>query len=218
MGEELEPGFLVPANVPGQAQSRTSKARLDAILETRRARPTKQEWAEASAEPLAWEAMYYDLLEEKVETKLPNGAVKLVARWDWRKALYIAWSSVPASKRWPRFESELIDLLGLNNTATIRKWKASDPEIEQRILAGPKKLLGNHIAEVLEALVTVAKDPDPKSHPDRRLFLELTGQYNPKGTLGVVGAVATGDMDDLLSEEEQMAVEKALKELAAQVK
>ncbi|RIK41624.1 MAG: hypothetical protein DCC55_11445 [Chloroflexi bacterium] len=217
MTDELEPGFLLPANVPGQAESRASKARLDAILEARRARPTSPEWTETSGEPLAWEAMYYDLLAEKVEVKKPDGSVTQGPRWDWRKALYIAWSCVPPSKRWPRFETDLIDLLGLTNTATIRKWKASDPEIEDRIREGPKKLLGGHIAEVLEALVEVAKLPDPKAHQDRRLFLEMTEQYSPKGTVGVVGAVATGDIDDLLSEEEQAAVEKALKEMAAQV-
>ena len=57
MGDELEPGFVLPAAVPGQAESRASKARLDALLEARRAQPAAVEWEAASNEPVAWEAM-----------------------------------------------------------------------------------------------------------------------------------------------------------------
>lgn len=169
-------GFTAPENVPGQAESRASKARLDALLDARRARP-EPEVEVADPAPLAWEAMYYDLLAEKDE----DGR----ARWDWRKALYIAWNCVPTSKRWPRHEVQLIDLLGLTNTRTIRQWKQNDPEIEKRIQEGPKALLMGHVADVLEALVKVATDSDPKAHQDRKLFLELTGQYKPRGVVEV---------------------------------
>lgn len=177
-------GFTAPSNAPGQAESRASKARLDALLNSRRTRPDDG-WEVASAEPVAWEDYYYELLAEQVEVEKPDGSKKRVARWDWRKALYIAWHSVPASKRWPKYEVQLIDLLGLTNTRTIRQWKAKDPEIEERIADGPKKLLVGHIADVMEALVTVAKLPDPKAFQDRKLFLEMTKQYT--GKLEVTG-------------------------------
>jgi hypothetical protein len=119
--------------------------------------------------------MYYDLLAEKNA----QGA----ARWDWRRALYIAWNCVPSSKRWPKYEVELIELLGLSNTRTIRQWKEKDPEIEERIAAGPKRLLIGYVADVMEALVAVATLPDAKAHQDRKLFLEMTGQYTPKAQL-----------------------------------
>lgn len=172
-------GFTTPANSPGQDVSRTSKARLDELLNARRERP-EAEWEVISPEPAAWEEMYYSLLEERIEVTKPDGTTKWTSRWDWRKALYIAWHCVPASKRWPKYEIQLIDLLGLTNTRTIRQWKAKDPEIEERIAAGPKKLLIGHIANVMEALVIVASQADPKAHQDRKLFLEMTGQYTGK--------------------------------------
>lgn len=183
---EIEPGFTASDNLPGQAQSRASKLQLDDLLAARQAQPDAG-WQVASAEPVAWEAMYRDLLEEKITASKPDGSVKLVARWDWRKALYIAWSCVPTSKRWPKHEVQLIELLGLANTTTIRRWKYGDPEIEDRIAAGPKKLLGDHIVDVLEALVKVATQPDAKAHQDRKLFLEMTGQYKPRGALEMMG-------------------------------
>lgn len=179
-------GFIASANAPGQAESRASKARLDALLAARKAKP-EPEWEAASPEPVAWEEMYYELLEERIDVPQPDGSAKSQPRWDWRKALYIAWHCVPASKRWPKYEIQLIDLLGLANTRTIRQWKAKDPEIEERIAAGPKKLLGEHVADVLEALVTVAKQPDAKSYQDRKLFLEITGQYKPTGKMELTG-------------------------------
>lgn len=213
--DELEEGFTRPAQVPGQAESRASKLALDALLAARQAQPDPG-WQVADPEPVAWEAMYRDLLAEQVEIKRDGRPSKWVARWDWRKALYIAWSCVPSSKRWPKFEVQLIDLLGITNTATIRKWKAGDPEIEKRIEAGPKRLLMGHVADVLEALVKVAIDPSPEAHRDRRLFLEMTKQYDPKGTLALSGSLAVGDIDELLEDEEQAAVEKALREMAEQ--
>lgn len=170
-GNSDNAGFTAPAAAPGQAESRASKARLDGLLDARRERPNAA-WEMASPEPVAWEAMYYDLLAEKTE----QGQ----ARWDWRRALYIAWNCVPSSKRWPKYEIELIELLGLSNTRTIRQWKEKDPEIEERIAAGPKRLLLGHVADVMEALVAVATLPDAKAHQDRKLFLEMTGQYTPK--------------------------------------
>lgn len=195
-GNSDNSGFTAPASAPGQDVSRVSKGRLDALLAARRARP-EAGWEEASPEPVAWEEMYYTLLAEQTE----EGK----ARWDWRKALYIAWHCVPASKRWPKYEVQLIDLLGLTNTRTIRQWKEKDPEIEERIADGPKKLLGEHIADVLEALVKVAKDADPKAHQDRKLFLEMTGQYKPSGKVALTGEdggpVDFRNIDELSDEE-----------------
>lgn len=172
-------GFTTPPQVPGQRQSRASKARLDALLAARLAKPAP-EFTEATPEPVAWEVFYRELLQERG----PDGR----ARWDWRKALYIAWSCVPTGQRWPKYEYELAsDFLGLTNTRTIRQWKQRDPEIEERIASGPKRLLLQHVADVLEALVAVATQWDAKAHPDRKLFLELTGQYKPAGKLALTG-------------------------------
>jgi hypothetical protein len=190
-------GFTAPENAPGQAASRASKDRLDALLAARLAKPDAA-WAEASEVPVAWEALYRDLLEERT----PDGKL----RWDWRKALYIAWNCLPTSQRWPKYEYELAtDFLGLTNTRTIREWKLKDPEIEERIAAGPKRLLIGYVADVLEALVLVATTADAKAHQDRKLFLELTGQYKPAGKVELTGEgggpIDVRDVGELSDEE-----------------
>ena len=190
-------GFTAPKNAPGQAVSRASKDRLEEILAARQQRP-EPTWEVATAEPVPWEALYRDLLEERdADGKL---------RWDWRKALYIAWNCIPTTKRWPKYEYELAtDFLGLTNTRTIREWKRKDPEIEARISEGPKRLLLGHVADVLEALVKVATDADAKAHQDRKLFLEMTGQYKPAGKMELTGEgggpIDVRDVGELSDEE-----------------
>lgn len=163
-------GFTAPAAAPGQAESRRGKAALDALL------------TEAT-EPPEWKDLYEKLLDERVER---DGMI--APKWDWRKALYIAWSVVPKAKRQPPTEDELAVLLNLKNTRTIRQWKQKFPEIEERIAVLPKHLLLTHLADVYEAMVTVAKMPVPAAHQDRRLFLELTGDYAPKSNLQHTGS------------------------------
>lgn len=159
-------GFTAPAAVPGQAESRRGKTQLDVYLAL-------------SAEPPEWKALYEKLLDERIE----RDGIVIAPRWDWRKALYIAWSVVPKAKRVPATEGELATLLNLKNTRTIRQWKQRFPEIEQRIAELPKQLLMTHLSEVYDTLVTVATMPIPAAHPDRRLYLELVGEYQPKAAL-----------------------------------
>jgi len=185
MSEEIGSGFLLPENVPGQASSREYKARLDSLLEARRAKPELQ-LQEAAKEPAPWEEFWRDLMEERDK----DGK----RRWDWRKALYIAWHCVPTSKRWPKHKYELMDLLGVND-ATARKWRQGDPEIDERIASGPKALLAGHVANVLDALVTVATKAEAQSHQDRKLFLELAGVYKPKGELALEGLFGSIEID-----------------------
>lgn len=173
----METGFTAPIDAPGQAESRSSKAALDAILAlaaTNDALPT-------------WHEMYQDLLQERAPVLdgkgQPTGRTR--PRWDWRKALYIAWNCTPRDKRWPKFEKDVAALLGLSNTRTMRHWREQDPEMGERIARLPTEMLLGHVADVFDALVKVAKDPDPKCFQDRRLFLELTGNYRPSGNVNL---------------------------------
>lgn len=161
-------GFTAPANAPGQAESRVGKAVLDAHLATLPERP-------------AWATIYEDLMAEQVET---DG--KLRHRWDWRKSLYIAWSVVPRGERFPKTEQELAQLMRLSSTRVFRAWKEKDPEIAERIARLPKKMLTSHIADVYNALVAVAASPVPAAHQDRKMFLEMVGEYQTK--LALTGA------------------------------
>lgn len=159
-------GFTAPANAPGQAESRAGKSALDIYLTGLTEKPT-------------WTTIYEDLMAEQFEDQ----AGKLRHRWDWRKALYIAWSVVPRSERQPKTEQELAQLMRLASTRVFRAWKAKDPEIEERIARLPRQMLTGHTADVYQALVDVAKQPVPAAHQDRKLFLELVGDYQTKVAL-----------------------------------
>lgn len=165
-GSTESTGFTAPANAPGQAESRAGKTALDVFLDELLERP-------------AWTTIYEDLMAEHFEAE--NG--KLRPRWDWRKALLIAWSVVPREQRRPKTEQELASLMRLASPRSFRKWKAHDPEIEERIAKLPKQMLAGHTADVYKALVDVATQPVPAAHQDRKLFLELVGDYQTKVAL-----------------------------------
>lgn len=165
-GSTESTGFTAPANAPGQAESRAGKTALDVYLDALDQRP-------------AWTTIYEDLMSEHVEVE----SGKHRPRWDWRKALYIAWSVVPREHRQPKTEQELATLMRLASTRVFRKWKSQDPEIEERIAKLPRQFLTSHTADVYQALVDVAKQPVPAAHQDRKLFLELVGDYQTKVAL-----------------------------------
>lgn len=167
MAEQDQRGFTTSPLAPGQAESRLAKRDLDRWLAALQ---------EQKQPPPPWLELYDALLDERGE----DGK----RRWDWRKALYIAWSCVPKDQRQPRTMTELASRLGVR-TSTIRMWRKQDPAITERIAAGPREMLLEHVADVFDALVKVASDADPRAFQDRRLFLEITGNYHPSGSLAV---------------------------------
>ena len=197
-------GFTAPPTVPGQTQSHASRKDFE-------------EWLELPVDPIDQDlAAGVSALGDAYWRQLDSGENN--DKWDWRKHAYIAWSSIPKSLRWPKTLNEFADLVGLTNTATIRKWRAKDPEISERIASLPKQLLSHHIADVMQALVDVASDPIPQAHQDRKLFLEMTGQYNPKGALDIKGLLGTVELDDPLDDDDQRSVEEILREAAERKK
>lgn len=214
--EGLDEGdFPASESTPGQAESRAARKQLDCWLKEQTARP-------------AWFDLWNELREERGPMMGPDGEVLLNERgeartrrrWDWRKALYIAWSSLPRSLRQPETLEKLADLLGLRNTGTIRNWRRTDPEIEERVAELPRRMLLGHVADVFQALVTVASSADPKAHPDRRLFLEMAGEYSPKGSLALSGPDGGAVPLDLrhglgeLAEDELDALDRIARRLA----
>lgn len=98
--------------------------------------------------------------------------------WDWRKAAYIAWKASPHIGRWPETQEDLaVKILGLRSDRVIRTWIAREPGIEERIARLQIEPLMRHRRDVIDALVATAAMPDPKAHQDRKLFLEMTGDY-----------------------------------------
>ena len=155
--------FDAPPAVPGQVESREAFARLEEV-----------------AKAAAWWTDYEGLRQER------DDANKQL--WNWREAVYIAWASMPVKRRWPKTQDDLIIILGLTDARTIRQWRSRRPEMDDRVARLTGDALMKHRAEVLDALIQVAQQPDPRSHSDRRLFLEMTGDYTPRQGVEHTGA------------------------------
>lgn len=101
--------------------------------------------------------------------------------WKWRVAAYIAWAASPREARWPETQELLAtQVLGLTSDRMIREWREKNPAIDATIARWKAGPLLKFRAAVLEALGESASDADYKRNPDRKLFLELTGDYVPK--------------------------------------
>lgn len=132
---------------------------------------------------------------------LPDYDALRAEGWKWRQAAFIAWAASPTTNRWPANQVELAKcVLGLRSDRTIRKWREKDPRIDERIGKLQVEPLFAHRRDVIDALIAVAKDHDPKAHPDRRMFLEMTGDYKPKGQIALTnpdgGPVQLEDVTD----------------------
>lgn len=104
--------------------------------------------------------------------------------WPWRVAAYIAWAASPRLGRWPETQDRLAtEILGLTSDRQITKWRAKNPAIMDMISALQVAPMLKHRADVVKALIKSATDPDYKSHQDRKLFLEITGDYVPTSKL-----------------------------------
>jgi len=194
-----EMGFTAPENVPGQAESREAKPLFEAWLNGL-GKPASGAADEANALEQRFADEFRLLYEELLNEREPvlnaqgqpisdaKGKVKTRLVRDWRKAAYEAWSSLPASLRQPKTLTEFADQIGLRNTATIRHWRRNDPALETRFKERLTARLLEYAPDVMMALVAVAADADPKSHQDRKLYLEMTGLYKPKQTIEATGA------------------------------
>ena len=114
---------------------------------------------------------------------------ELTARgWDWRKAILIAWEASPVKSRVPATQEDLAtQILGLASDRVIAKWRKQQPEINDEIARMQAAPLLRHRRDIYDALVTVACDPDPKAHQDRKLALELLGDYKPSQKTEMTG-------------------------------
>lgn len=178
LGLDLDPegqdraGFVSPE----EAKRRSYSAKIALSLS-----PAPQGGAEA-----AWMDQYSTLLE---------------AGWPWRVACYIAWASSPRIGRWPETQDELAkQVLGLTSDRVIATWRKKNRAIDEVITILQAAPLMAHRADVFTALAKSASDPDHRSNPDRKLFLELTNDYIPRSKVDL----RRDDVEDLsqLSEEE----------------
>jgi len=106
--------------------------------------------------------------------------------WPWRQAVYMLWASLPRETRWPKTQGELArDVLGLGSDRAIREWRDKNVAMDARIAKLAASLLAKHRAEIYQALVAAATNPDPRAHQDRRMALEMLGDYVPKQRIDV---------------------------------
>lgn len=178
MDDDVTTAFPASEQVPGQSESR---AQYTAVRESLRG--------------YAWYLDYVELRRVEVRGR----------RLDWRKAVYVAWASIPADRRSPATQDELAtQILGLRSSHTISNWKRKFPELDDLIAEHQAAPLLKARAAIFEALAQVASDPDPKAHSDRKLALEMLGDYRPKGSLAFDGGlkVARDDEFEGMSDDE----------------
>lgn len=110
----------------------------------------------------------------------------LAEGWPWRQAVYLVWASQPKQARKPKTQRELAtEVLGLTSDRVIRKWRDRNPAIVARIARLVASTLSNARAEIYQALIQAASKPDPRAHSDRRLALEMLGDYMPRQRVDV---------------------------------
>lgn len=177
--DESDPAFVTPE----EANRRSETARQ--ALEVLQGMPDAPGWLE----------MYWRLRD---------------AGWKWRVAAYIAWAASPKNNRKPKTQEELaIQVLGLTSDRQIGTWRAKNPEINETIALLQAAPLFEHRADIYQALIDSATKPDYKSHQDRKLALELLGDYVPR--LRVDQRDAGYDDLSQLSEEELAKIARLAK-------
>lgn len=135
--------------------------------------------------------------------------------WPWRVAAYIAWASSPRAGREPKTQDELARFhLGLTSDRAISTWRKRNPAIDEMVRVMQAAPLFKHRAEIFTALVAVAVRPEYKSHNDRKLALELMGDYMPahKVLAGLLGGGKGNDLSQM-SEDELRAIAQAAEEV-----
>lgn len=123
--------------------------------------------------------------------------------WPWRQAAYIAWASTPKTMREPKTQDELArKYLGLSSDRPIATWRKRNPLIDEMVAALQAAPLWEHRAEIYRALLAVAVRPEYKSHNDRKLALELLGDYVPASKLvAEMTRRVKGDLSELSDDE-----------------
>jgi len=155
---------------------------VDALTEAQLRSEEAQKLYEARWGDAAWMDDYWQLRAEG---------------WTWRQAAYMVWASLPKEQRQPKTQGELARReLGLSSDRAIRKWKQDNPAIELRIRELTVSALAKARVEIYAALIQAASNPNPRCHADRKLALEMMGDYVPKQKV-TVGAELPDDLAEL---------------------
>lgn len=138
---------------------------------------------ELTPEKVTWKEEYLNLVE---------------GGWNWRVAAYIAWAASPKNTRRPKTQDELATQhLGLTSDRAINTWRKKNPAIDEMVAVLQAAPLWEHRSEIYDALISVATTKEYKGHNDRKLALELLGDYVPRSK--VEAELNNKIMDDLAS-------------------
>lgn len=122
--------------------------------------------------------------------------------WPWRVAVYIAWAASPKKERRPKTQEELAtQYLGLTSDRQIGTWRRKNPVIDETIGMLQAAPLLEHRRDIYEALIESAMNPDYKGHQDRKLALEMLGDYVPRSVLKVSGKLSGRGLGEKSDEE-----------------
>jgi len=106
-----------------------------------------------------------------------------------------------AGRRWPKNQDELArQVLGLTSDRQIYVWRGRNPAIDEVIAAFQAAPLYEHRADIYDALIKSATNPDYKNHNDRELALKMLGDYVPRQDLSIKDA-RLKELDEMTDEE-----------------
>lgn len=119
--------------------------------------------------------------------------------WKWRKAAFIAWVSQPKEMREPRFKGAFAELIGCSRSKIAEMER--DPLISTAILKFRRRALADNIPDVMNALTESATNANYKHHADRKIFLEMVGEYTPRMGLALEqDAFNRQEMEEMMEE------------------
>lgn len=144
-----------------------------------------------------WFETYHDLLDTKMH---------------WRIAVYVAWMSTPKKDRYPKTQELLAtQVLGLTSDRVISKWRTQYPDIDMMIAGLQAIPLFEARADVFKALIESASNPSYRSNSDRRLYLEMTGDYVPRSKVDVNDSRKTDGVSEMSEAELREIAARAAK-------
>jgi hypothetical protein len=124
--------------------------------------------------------------------------------WPWRQAAFIAWAALPKTLRVPKTQEELAQkVLGLTSDRSIMVWRNKNPMIDEMIGLLQSAPLFDYRSEIFKALIENAIKPDYKTHNDRKLALEMLGDYVPASKIAaeITRRIGSNDLVNLSDDE-----------------
>lgn len=97
----------------------------------------------------------------------------------WRVCAYVAWLACPRARRTPRTQYEFADLIGLASDRVFVQWRRRYP-IDAAVREMVTAIALDDIADVIAAMITVAKQETATGFNDRRMALTMAGAYDPR--------------------------------------